>query len=167
MYKRQPPHDALSAIYDDGDVLARYVAASPAVQRSRVLANVQALLNAALQVDGGRYTTAYGLVRALRAGGIPAPVRAQADAVRLLTVHGAKGLEAPLVLMLDADGEAGKTETMGVLVDWPGEAPHPQRFVFLASESRPPACVADALAREQVERRREELNALYLSLIHI
>ena len=159
-----PPHDALSAIYDDGDVLARYVAASPAVQRSRVLANVQALLNAALQVDGGRYTTAYGLVRALRAGGIPAPVRAQADAVRLLTVHGAKGLEAPLVLMLDADGEAGKTETMGVLVDWPGEAPHPQRFVFLASESRPPACVADALAREQVERRREELNALYVAL---
>jgi ATP-dependent helicase/nuclease subunit A len=159
-----PPHDALSAIYDHGDVLARFAAAAPAVQRDSVLANVRALLNAALSVDGGRYTTAYALVRALRAGGIAAPVRAQAGAVRLLTVHGAKGLEAPLVLMLDTDGESNKTETMGVLVQWPGEDAYPKRFVFLASESRPPACAADALAEEQTARQREELNGLYVAL---
>jgi ATP-dependent helicase/nuclease subunit A len=159
-----PPHDALSAIYHDGDVLARYAAATPATQREGVLANLRALLSAALQVDGGRYTTAYALVRSLRAGGIRAPVRADADAVRLLTIHGAKGLEAPLVLLLDTDGEAIKAQTMGVLVDWPGEAAYPQRFVFLASESKPPACVADALATEQVARKREELNALYVAL---
>ncbi|MFZ3218667.1 MAG: 3'-5' exonuclease, partial [Rhodoferax sp.] len=103
-------------------------------------------------------------VRALRAGGIQAPVRADAQAVRLLTIHGAKGLEAPLVLLLDTDGESLKAQTMGVLVDWPGEATHPQRFVFLASESNPPACVADALATEQAARNREELNALYVAL---
>ena len=159
-----PPHDALSAIVDDADVLARYGAACLPAQRERVLAHVRAVLNAALQVDGGRYTTAYGLVRALRGSGNAAPVRAQEHAVRLLTIHGAKGLEAPLVLMLDTDGEAGKTETMGALVDWPGEDPHPRRFVFLASESKPPACVVDALANEQAERSREELNALYVAL---
>ncbi len=159
-----PPHDALSAIYEDGDVLARFAAASPAVLRASVLANLRALLNAALQVDGGRYATAYGLVRALRAGGIAAPVRDQSNAVRLLTIHGAKGLEAPLVLVLDTDGEATKSETMGVLVDWPGEAAYPRRFVFLASESNPPACVADTLALEQAARSREELNALYVAL---
>jgi len=159
-----PPHDALSAIFHDGDVLARYAAASPASQRDGVLANLRALLAAALQVDGGRYSTAYALVRALRAGGIRAPVRAETLAVRLLTVHGAKGLEAPLVLLLDTDGESIKAQTMGVLVDWPGEATHPQRFVFLASESKPPACVAEALAVEQTARRREELNALYVAL---
>jgi len=159
-----PPHDALSAIFHDGDVLARYAAASPASQREGVLANLRALLAAALQVDGGRYSTAYALVRALRAGGIRAPVRAETLAVRLLTVHGAKGLEAPLVLLLDTDGESIKAQTMGVLVDWPGEATYPQRFVFLASESKPPACVAEALAVEQAARRREELNALYVAL---
>ena len=159
-----PPHDALSAIFDDADVLARYAAACLPAQRDRVLANVRAVLNAALQVDGGRYATAYGLVRALRSGGNAAPVRANAQAVRLLTIHGAKGLEAPLVLMLDTDGEASKTETMGALVDWPGEDAHPRRFVFLASESKPPACVVDALAHEQTERSREELNALYVAL---
>jgi len=159
-----PPHDALAAIYHDGDVLARFAAACPATQREGVLANLRALLAAVLQVDGGRYTTAYALVRALRAGGLPAPVRADADAVRLLTIHGAKGLEAPLVLLLDTDGEAIKAQTMGVLVDWPGEAAYPQRLVFLASESRPPPCVADALATEQAARKREELNALYVAL---
>jgi len=159
-----PPHDALAAIYHHGDVLSRYAAASPATQRESTLANLRALLAAALQVDGGRYTTAYALVRALRAGGIPAPVRADATAVRLLTIHGAKGLEAPLVLLLDTDGEPVKAQTMGVLVDWPGEAAYPKRLVFLASESRPPACVADALATEQAARKREELNALYVAL---
>jgi ATP-dependent helicase/nuclease subunit A len=159
-----PPHDALSAIYHHGDVLARFAAATPANQRDAVLANLRALLSAALQVDGGRYVTAYALVRALRAGGNPAPVRADAQSVRLLTVHGAKGLEAPLVLLLDTDGEALKAQTMGVLVDWPGEAAYPQRFVYLASESKPPACVADVLAIEQAARKREELNALYVAL---
>ena len=159
-----PPHDALSAIYHDADVLARYAAATPPSQREGVLANLQAALMAALQVDGGRYATAYGLVRALRAGGMVAPVRADPDAVRLLTIHGAKGLEAPLVLILDTDGESQKSETMGVLVNWPGEDTYPERFVFLASESSPPACVADALATEQAARLREELNALYVAL---
>jgi ATP-dependent helicase/nuclease subunit A len=162
--QRLPPHDALSAIFDDGDLLARYAAASPPAQRERVLAHVRAVLHAALQVDGGRFLTAYGLVRALRATGLVAPVRAQEGAVRLLTIHGAKGLEARLVLVLDTDGEAPKTDTMGVLVDWPGEARYPQRFVFLASESNPPACATELLAREMTERSREELNALYVAL---
>jgi ATP-dependent helicase/nuclease subunit A len=125
---------------------------------------LQATLMAALELDGGRYASPYALGRSLRAGGVKAPVRADPQAVRLLTIHGAKGLEAQWVLMLDTDGEAKKSETMGVLVDWPGEAAHPLQFIFLASESRPPACVAATLAREQQERTREELNALYVAM---
>ena len=158
------PHEALSNILEHGDVLARYAAAAPAVLRAGVLANLQAVLACTLQIDGGRYLSAYTLVRALRAGDNPAPVKAEVEAVRLLTVHGAKGLEAPLVLLLDTDGEAPKSETMGVLVDWPGEHAYPQRFVFLASESRPPACVAPTLQNEQTARRREELNGMYVAL---
>jgi ATP-dependent helicase/nuclease subunit A len=159
-----PPHDALSAIYLSGDVLARFAAAAPEGARVGVVANLNALLHAALAVDGGRYTTAYSLVRALRAGGNAAPVRSDSHAVRLLTIHGAKGLEAPLVLVLDTDARDPSAQTMDALVDWPGEAAYPRRFVFLASETRPPACVADALAAEQAARSREELNALYVAL---
>ncbi|PHM21021.1 MAG: DNA helicase UvrD [Curvibacter sp. PD_MW3] len=159
-----PPHDALDAIFDDGDVLARFVAAAPVTQREAVVSNLQALLAAALQVDGARYATPYALVRALKAGGVPAPTLADADAVRLLTVHGAKGLEASLVLLLDTDAPPPKTQTMSVLLDWPGEAEAPQSFVFLASESNVPPSVQPALAIEQQARQREELNALYVAM---
>jgi ATP-dependent helicase/nuclease subunit A len=52
-----PPHDALHAIYTDGDVLARYAAAVPAQRCEAVLANLQATLMAALELDGGRYAS--------------------------------------------------------------------------------------------------------------
>ncbi|MES2362540.1 MAG: UvrD-helicase domain-containing protein [Pseudomonadota bacterium] len=159
-----PPHDALQAIYHDGDVLARFAAAAPAASRGTVLANLRALLGVALQLDGGRYATPYAFVRALKAGGLQAPAAVNPDAVRLLTIHGAKGLEAEAVLLLDTDTVERNADSMSVLVDWPGEAAAPQKFVFLVSESRPPACAAEALASEQAARAREELNALYVAL---
>jgi len=159
-----PPHDALDAIYADGDVLARFAAAAPAALRGMVLANLRALLGTALQIDGARYATPYALVRALKAGGVKSPVSADVNAVRLLTVHGAKGLEASLVLLLDTDAAASKAETMGVLVEWPGEAAAPERLVFLVSETRPPACTASAVRTEQAARQREELNAMYVAM---
>lgn len=162
--ERLPPHDALDAIFHDGDVLARYAQSTPAAARPLVLARLRALLGAALEVSGGRYATPYAFVRAMRAGSVQAPAAADASAVRLLTVHGAKGLEARLVLLLDTDGAAARAETMGVLVDWPGEAPTPQRFAFLASESRPPTCCVDAMQIEQAARSREELNGLYVAV---
>ena len=159
-----PPHDALHAIYQHADVLARFAAAAPAAQRAAVLANLRALLSAALQHDGGRYLTPYAFVRAMKKGGVRAPGRADAQAVRLLTVHGAKGLEARCVLLLDTDTRPQKAETMGVLVDWPGEKAEPAGFVFLASESSPPPSAEAALAVEQQARQREELNMLYVAM---
>ena len=159
-----PPHDALQAIYHHGDVLARFAAAAPAAQRASVLANLRALLAAALQLDGGRYATPYAFVRALKAGGLQAPAAVDSQAVRLLTIHGAKGLEAEAVLLLDTDTLERAADSMGVLVDWPGVAVAPEKFVFLVSEARPPACAMQALATEQAARRREELNALYVAL---
>ena len=159
-----PPHDALQSIYSDGDVLARYAMAAPATQHVAVLANLRALLEATLQVAGGRYATPYGFVRALKAGGVQAPAALVDNAVRLLTIHGAKGLEADAVVLLDTDTPARAADTMGVLVDWPGDAARPDRMVFVASERRPPACAVDLLDVEQAQRRREELNALYVAL---
>nr|WP_100410805.1 UvrD-helicase domain-containing protein [Acidovorax sp. 69] len=159
-----PPHDALHAIYQQADVLARFAAAAPAAQRIAVQANLRALLSAALQHDGGRYLTPYAFVRAMKKGGVRAPGRVDAQAVRLLTVHGAKGLEARCVLLLDTDTRPQKAETMGVLVDWPGEKAEPAGFVFLASESSPPPSAEAALAVEQQARQREELNMLYVAM---
>jgi len=159
-----PPHDALVAIYQDSDLMASYAAATPTHRRDAMLASLRALLGQALAQDGGRYLTMYRFVRAIKAGGIRLGASARPDAVRLLTIHGAKGLEAHTVLMLDTDAPPSRPDTMGVLVDWPGELPQPRRFIFLASEKQPPSCAAAALAQEQQARSLEELNALYVAL---
>jgi ATP-dependent helicase/nuclease subunit A len=163
--QRLPPHDALEEIYRQGDVIARFAAAAPAPLRDAIVANQKAVPGAALEVEGGRYATPYAFVRAFKAGRrIEAPPLAETEAVRLLTVHGAKGLEAPVVLLLDTDGAPPRAETMSVIVEWPGEAPAPWRFSFIASETRPPPCSAEALEVERAARQREELNALYVAM---
>lgn len=159
-----PPHDALSAIFDHGDVLARFAQAAPASQRATVLAQLRDLLAQSLAIDGGRFLTPYRFVRALKAGGLKASASHTPGAVRLLTIHGAKGLEAHTVMLLDTATPSARPETMGVLIDWPGEWPQPRRFVFLASEKTPPTCALAVLQTEQQARALEELNALYVAL---
>ena len=159
-----PPHDALSAIYHHADVERKFAVAAPAALRSSVLANLGAILQATLAIDGARYTTTYGFVRAMKSGQVKAPVQTPAEAVQLLTVHGAKGLEAPTVLLLDTDAQASRAESMGILVDWPGGQALPRTFAFVASESEPPSCLVDTLAAEQHARAREEINGLYVAM---
>ena len=159
-----PAHDVLQSIYSQHDVLARFAMLAPAVQREAVLSNLRALLAAALEVAGGRFVTPYAFVRALKAGAVMAPATVVDEAVRLLTVHGAKGLEAGVVLLLDTDTPPRAAETMGVLVDWPAEAAHPSKFFFLRSEARPPVCAVPTRDTEWLQRQREELNALYVAM---
>ena len=159
-----PPHDALQAIYSHRDVLARFAAAAPAPERAHVVAQLRALLAAALRVQGGRFLTAYQWLRALRRQRLPAPRPAAPQAVQLLTVHGAKGLEADEVLLLDAASAAPRGGGPTTLIDWPGEQPAPTRLVFLASEGAPPPGVADLAAQEAAAQAREELNALYVAM---
>jgi len=159
-----PAHDVLQSIYSQHDVLSRFAMLAPAVSREAVLSNLRALLAAALEVAGGRFVTPYAFVRALKAGAVMAPATVVEDAVRLLTVHGAKGLEAGVVLLLDTDTPPRAAETMGVLVDWPAEAAQPIKFFFLRSEARAPVCAVPTRDTEWLQRQREELNALYVAM---
>ena len=159
-----PPHDALQAIYSHRDVLARFAAAAPAAERQHVLAQLRALLAAALAVQGGRFVTAYQWLRALRREQRPLPRHAAPEAVQLLTVHGAKGLEADVVLLLDAASARRPRGESAVLIDWPGDERAPLRLVFLANGTAPPPSAHDLAATEATAQAREELNALYVAM---
>ncbi|MDR2155218.1 MAG: UvrD-helicase domain-containing protein [Burkholderiaceae bacterium] len=161
-----PPHDALQAIYRHGDVLARFAAAAPAPEREHTLAQLRALLGSALQAGGGRFLTAYQWIRALRRQNLPAPLRAAPDGVQLLTVHGAKGLEADCVLLLGsaADAERAALSGPGALIDWPSDEPRPRRIAFVANDRDPPPSLSELAAQEDAARAREELNALYVAM---
>ncbi len=146
-------------------MLARFAAAAPAPERTHTLAQLRALLAGALQVGGGRYLTAYQWVRALRRQRLPAPRHAQPDSVQLLTVHGAKGLEADCVLLLGTDAGADSNRSgPGVLIDWPGDAPVPARLAFVANDRQPPPSLQALAAQEDAAQAREELNALYVAM---
>ncbi|HMS26274.1 MAG TPA: UvrD-helicase domain-containing protein [Burkholderiaceae bacterium] len=176
-----PPHDALSVIYQDGDILARFVQSVPATRCEEVQINLQALLQAALDINTARYTTPYMFVRAMKSGRsdenrsdeismvdatqtVMKPSNSNDHAIKLLTVHGAKGLEADLVLLLDTDALPKRSKTMSVLLDWPGEDTHPSRFVFMQSEKQPAPSVQAFFDIEKSARHREELNALYVAM---
>ena len=95
--------------------------------------------------------------------------------MQLLTVHGAKGLEARAVVLVDTDPPPPQAERATLLVDWPVADPAPRRVAFVASPSRLPDSLIDAWVLEEQARAREEINGLYvamtrareLSLIHI
>lgn len=171
---QRPPHDALQTIYEQGSVLQRYAQGVPQHMQASSASALQALLWAALEVEGGRFLSGYAFVRAMRASAqtikAPATAPTNADAtgtaaysVQLLTVHGAKGLEADVVVLMDADASKRKAQTAGMLVDWQPEEPAPRRCIFLQSEVRPPRCVQSLLAADQAAQQLEELNALYVA----
>ncbi|MGZ5185882.1 MAG: 3'-5' exonuclease, partial [Caldimonas sp.] len=159
-----PPHDLLDRIVHEGALRERTVAVVPAEQRALALDAIDAVLAQALLLDGGRYATPYGFVRALKRRAVKSAPPVRADAVRLLTVHGAKGLEADTVFVTDADPEPPSTETTTLLIDWPVKAERPLRCAFLYSESRCPSSLRELLGREVQAREREELNALYVAM---
>jgi ATP-dependent helicase/nuclease subunit A len=159
-----PPHDLLERIVAEGELRERLAAVLPAEHVVQALDVVDAVLAQALVLDAGRYATPYGFVRALKRRALRVATPAHPDAVQLLTVHGAKGLEADVVFLMDADPEARNADTATVLVDWPVEADAPRRCAFVYSETYCPASLQDLLADENRARRREDLNGLYVAL---
>ena len=161
---RLPPHDLLDRIVGEGDLRARVAAATPPERRRAALSAIDALLAQSLRLDGGRYPTIYGFVRAVRRRPIEFVAETAPDAVQLLTIHGAKGLEAPAVFVMDCDAEQRDPATSTLLVDWPVEAQQPRRVAFIASEARCPPSLQQLMEAELAARRREELNALYVAV---
>ena len=162
--QRLPPHDLLDRIAHEGELRERVAATVPAEQRLAALDAIDAVLGQALLLDGARYATPYNFVRALKRRAIKVTPPTPTDAVQLLTVHGAKGLEARFVFVMDADPQPKAAETTALLVDWPVEAERPRRCAFIYSEAQCPPSLAALLDDELRARRREELNGLYVAM---
>lgn len=176
-----PAHDLLDRIYHQGEVPARYRLAVPAAACAGVEANLRALLLLALDLDGGRYPSLPRFIDELRelraadsndapdAGAIDSDsadetTSLDAGRVRILTIHGAKGLEAPVVWLLDANAAPRAAEAWDVLVDWPAEAPAPQHFSFYGRMDERGAARQAFFDAESSAAVREELNLLYVAI---
>jgi len=165
-----PVHDLLDHIYFEGDLVHRYMAALPADLHETVRANLQALMEIALNVDAGRYPSLPRFLTELqelrRASDSESPdegrVGKVGNALRIYTIHEAKGLEAPIVWLLDVNDTRRKADYYSVLLDWPPTEQQPVHF-SLFTDKRDSLRAHYFLADEEYAQR-EEMNLLYVAM---
>jgi ATP-dependent helicase/nuclease subunit A len=94
----------------------------------------------------------------LDAGQVKRELEAEKGAVRVMTVHGAKGLEAPVVILPDATGDVGDAPDNGLIFD---DAQGP--FVSFRAKDDD-AQVAAARAAHKARMLREHWRLLYVAM---
>jgi ATP-dependent helicase/nuclease subunit A len=166
-----PVHDLLDLILHHGQLLARYAQAAAPTVRSQVLGNIDAFIELSLALDAGRYPSLPKFIDALQSlrkgADSDAPdeagIDAAIDAVRILTIHSAKGLEAPVVALLDANHSAAARDDAGILCDWPQEADAPTHFSAFGRKDERGVARDELFAEEQKIKAQEDWNLLYVA----
>lgn len=168
---RLPVHDLLDRIMHQGQLMPAYASSVPASMRAQVLGNLNAFVALSLEIDAGRYPSIARFIdklrRLQRGSDQEAPDEADmdlsADAVRIMTIHGAKGLEAEVVVLMGSNHSDSGRDNLGVLCDWPQDAPGPAHLsVFGKTASRGYAREALFLQEESF-RLQENWNLLYVA----
>ena len=167
-----PVHDLLDRIYHEGDVRRRYAAVAPAALHAQVQANLDAFIELALAIDAGRYPSLPRFIDELaslkRSAVEEAPDEGATDAgdaVRIMTIHGAKGLEAEIVALADTHVKP-RSEGDGVLVVWPPQDDRPAHISLVArgASAAPDAPRAPWFADDEAQRMQEDWNLLYVAV---
>lgn len=166
-----PVHDLLDRIYSEANVMARYKAAFPAHLLPRVSANLTRFLELALESDSGRYPSLTRFIAWLdllrqqdKEAPDQPPGQGEQDRIRLMTVHEAKGLEAPVVFVADASREPAADKGARILVDWADDGTQPDCFVLSASGRFCNTYCEQISQRLQQKDAQEEANLLYVAL---
>jgi ATP-dependent helicase/nuclease subunit A len=166
-----PVHDLLDRIYCEGDVLNRYHSAYPTHLQHRVMANLTRLIELALEIDSGRYPSVGRFVARLHSlqqqeqdapdEGTPLQTGSR---VRLMTIHGAKGLEAPVVFLADATNTGRNMQAHRAIVDWPAHAANPHSFLLAGKKDQRDPFTEEILERHSQAEAREDANLLYVAI---
>lgn len=141
-------HDLLDLIYASGELKKRYIQAAPVELQQQISANLDRFLYLALEMEGGRYPSLPKFIdylQEMRKGVLAespdegqitpfsedpdaASLHPEINAVRIMTIHAAKGLEAPYVLLLDANTPTRQPSGPDILLHWPPDQPTPQHL---------------------------------------
>ena len=169
---RLPVHDLLDLILHQGQLVARYAQVAQPVVRAQVLGNIDAFIELALNLDAGRYPSLPKFIDALQVlkngadneAPDEATVDAAVDAVRILTIHSAKGLEAPIVVLVDANHSEPARDDCGILCDWPQDADAPTHFSCFGRKQERGAARDALFEAEERFRQQEDWNLLYVAV---
>jgi len=169
-----PVHDLLDIIYSEANVLARYKAAFPTHLAQRVIANLNRFLELALEMDSGRYpslTRFSSWLNELRQFENEAPDEPVTSSshktekrVRILSVHSAKGLEAPVVFLADSANSPSNKKAYSTLIDWPAENDGPEYFLLTGAKKNLDPFSQQCIEEQDFFEQREDSNLLYVAL---
>lgn len=126
---------------------------------------IEELLNAALAFEGESHPSLQRFIDWFDRGDVDIKRESggQGDAVRVLTVHGAKGLQAPMVILADATYDPKKKTGLNNWLDWPQEDGGALPVVRPRKAERfgPFTQAADDVARAEME---EHWRLLYVAM---
>ena len=125
------------------------------------------LLNAALAYSAAHTPSLQGFVQWFDAGEgeLKREAGASENLVRVMTVHGAKGLQAPIVILADATGNPDSSPTRGLTLDeiLPGGGGRTLPVPELAREHKV-GRIAEAEAAAALADRQEHWRLLYVAM---
>ena len=166
-----PIHDLLDRIFAEGNLLARYRAAYPAHLQESASANLGRFIELALEIDHGRYPSLSRFLARLEemsSSAQEAPDEAPAPGsearVRIMTIHAAKGLEAPVVFLADAAASPRRDTPYRAQVRWPVDAPRPTDYLLIGRKGQRDPLTKALLEQESLAEERESANLLYVAL---
>ncbi|WP_338504478.1 double-strand break repair helicase AddA [Sphingomonas kaistensis] len=125
---------------------------------------INELVAAAIQFEGGEPVTLQQFLAWLSHGEmqVKRDPEGRGDAVRIMTVHGAKGLEAPVVILADTTADPAQLGGVSAILDVPSEA---GRFPMIRPRKDEIAPPFDQILATEKERDLEEhFRLLYVAL---
>jgi len=161
-------------VFHQGELMARYASVVGETAWPGVRANLEAFIELALKVDSGRYPSLPRFLDELdrlRSEDDEAPDEGlilgedpSRGRVRVLTVHAAKGLEAPIVWLADAISRPRPDAGARVLLAWPPGASAPEHLSLLQRKDNQGTARAAFIDAEARAAAREDANLLYVAV---
>ena len=164
-----PLHDVLDHVIRSCDAVTRYTQTAPVVERTMAQSHWTWVLNWALNLNQGRFPSlAAAIADAERlAEFVPDDKDTQAlgDAVRIMTVHGSKGLEAEHVWLVSACGPSEKADSdRDWLTVWPAGVDTPVHMSLVSSIKKPSGVRKPWIEDERQAYLDEADHLLYVAL---
>lgn len=166
-----PVHDLLDRIYHQGELLQRYRDAFPPHLHARVESNLTRFIELALEIDSGRYPSLPHFINRLKRLSAHAPDTVDEPAavghdgaVRIMTIHAAKGLEAPVVFVADSARGTNVKRAHRAIIHWPSNRATPSHFLLCGSKKSIDRDTQRLIDTDDHAEAREDANLLYVAL---
>lgn len=164
------------ADFEPPQALLHWLLTGPWQGRKRLVARlgseandpIDELLNAASQFSASEVASLHTFIRWFDAGEgeLKREAGKAGDQVRVMTVHGSKGLQAPIVILADAADNPDRSQASGIELVDPASPPEAPRTIpvppLRKDEQLGP--IAAARARDAIEERQEHWRLLYVAM---